>query len=235
MSKSLTFFFKLSHRDLEVIMEAFSEDFDTLLNDAFDDKELEFYSPKIDALAAAYVQPVLEGLTFDDFTPEPQKISLQKDFFASARSSLCLENVPFLETNPFQVTYLRELLKRFDEILVDRGGVQELWFKEDFLNSLESLKTIDDLVPLSPKISTAPKNGRPVDPIDFLVLDVYEAFERHRNSPPSGEDLSPKVQQIYRVVQAERLPSDELFRKSGLNAKDFDDGLERLKFWLRKH
>jgi hypothetical protein len=235
MHQSLTFFFQLTVYDLDAVMGAFTEDFDTLLKDAFVDKELEIYSPQIDALAATYVQPVLEGLTFEDFTSEPQKSSLQKEFFSLAKSSLCLENVPFLETNPFQVTYFNELLKRFDQVLIDRGGVSELSFKEDFLKSLESFKTIDDLTPLPSKATPAIKHSRPVDPIDFLVQDVYDAFARLKINPPSDEDLNPKVRQIYRIIQAEQLNSDELFRKSGLNAKDFDDGLERLKFWLRKH
>jgi hypothetical protein len=36
------------------------------------------------------------------------------------------------------------------------------------------------------------------------------------------------------AIKDEKLDASSLLRKSGLNAKDFDDNLERLKFFLKK-
>jgi hypothetical protein len=67
-----------------------------------------------------------------------------------------------------------------------------------------------------------------------LIQDVYKEFDRLKNKNLDQNELSEKVQKIFLIMRNEKLDSEELFRKTGLGAKDFDDGLERLKFWLRK-
>jgi hypothetical protein len=79
------------------------------------------------------------------------------------------------------------------------------------------------------------KKSIPVDPIDFLILDVYKEFDRLKSTSVPFEELSEKVFSIYAVMRHERIEDgSELLKRVGLNAKDLDDGLERLKFWLRK-
>jgi hypothetical protein len=235
MHKSLIFFFQIPLTDLKTRLEIFSEDFDILLKDTFDDEELEVFAQKVDDLAAVYVQAISGELRFDDFISSSGESIAQEEFFKEVQSSLCFEHLPFLETNPFQVTYLLELLKRFQEVLIDRGGVFPLIFKDDFIKELLGYKTIDKLIPNRPPHLVRAISSFPIDPIDFLVRDVYDAFERIKDHAPSDEGLSLNVKQIYRLIQLGRLNPSDLFRKSGLNAKEFDDGLEQLKFWLRKH
>jgi hypothetical protein len=81
---------------------------------------------------------------------------------------------------------------------------------------------------------TLKKTSTPVDPIDFLIQDVYKEFDRLKNKDLDQSELSEKVQKIFQIMRNDLLEGEELFRKTGLGAKDFDDGLERLKFWLRK-
>jgi len=79
-----------------------------------------------------------------------------------------------------------------------------------------------------------------VDPIDFLILDVYKELERLRNSAKwqevtQGMEAQPeKTRMAYSAMLDDKLDASLLLRKSGLNAKDFDDNLERLKFYLKK-
>jgi hypothetical protein len=54
----------------------------------------------------------------------------------------------------------------------------------------------------------------------------------------SVEDLlkeqSEKLKKTFFAIKDEKLDASSLLKKSGLNAKDFDDNLERLKFFLKK-
>jgi hypothetical protein len=206
-----------------------------MLTFTFSDEELQILESKIDEIAAVFVGPILSELSFEDFYPHPPQEEAQKKFFVSCKSSLTFENVPYLETNPFQVTYLQSLLDKFDEVLIDRGGVNELVFKSEMQNLLSKLKSIDTMIGIRP----APeKKARPtlipVDPIDFLILDVYREVERLQNVEVDLTDLPLGLKKVFFLMQKENLDSASLYIRSGLNAKDFDDGLERLKFFLRK-
>lgn len=237
MTAALTLFLPLNLSDTEVIVDAFKEEFDTQLKDVFTDDELNILEPLIDALGAVFVQPVLSELTFDDFYATPDKEEEQRHFFEKCRSSIAIENIPYLETNPIQVTYLKDLIGKFPELLIDRGGVSEILFKMDFLGTLSSFKdmsslTRDEKVPAKVIHKT---HSAPVDPIDFLIRDVYKELDRLKNVEIDSKDLSPKLQKIFTALKSEQtFDSTELLRRTSLNAKDFDDGLESLKFWLRK-
>ena len=236
MTASLTLFLPLKLSDTEAIVEAFKEEFDIQLKDVFSDDELIILEPKLDALGAVFVQPILSELTFDDFYAAADKEDLQRDFFMSCRSSIAIENMPYLETNPVQVTYLKDLVGKFPEILIDRGGVSEILFKNDFLGTLTSYK---DMLSLAGgekiPVKIVRSSSVPVDPIDFLIRDVYKEFDRLKDQEIDGRALSPKLHKIFTVMKNENtFDSSELLRRTSLNAKDFDDGLESLKFWLRK-
>ena len=69
-------------------------------------------------------------------------------------------------------------------------------------------------------------------PIDFLIRDVYKEIERIRDI--DLEIMPEKCQMILKPMLKEKLQAEELFSKSGLNPKSFDDHLEKLKFTLKK-
>lgn len=234
MASSFTLYTVYPVSALEKIVEGFQEEFDQLLDDCFTDDELKLYEKDIDAMGAIYVQPIFSELSFDDFYVKETEVEKQRFFFDNAKSSILLDNLPYLESNPFQVSYLKELLKKFDEVLIDRGGVFELLFKEDFLKFLNAFKNMEQILPQVAPPKPVLKTQVPVDPIDFLILDVYKEIERTKSLRLELEELSLKVQKIYKVMMEEKLYGEELLKASGLNPKDFDDGLERLKFWLRK-
>lgn len=234
MYRSLTVFLPLSISDLEKNLEAFQVDFDALLEDSFSDDELQRHEGKLDGIAAISAQPLSGELSYSDLTPDPETELLQEAFFRSCRSFLILENVPYLETNPFQVTYLLELLKLFPEALIDRGDHFCLQFKNAFLLEVTKFSGIDALLPIVIERKLDVLTKRPVDPIDFLILDVYRELERLKGKVIATDELPEKLRKIAKVMNEERGDASFLLRKSGLTAKDFDDGLERLKFWLRK-
>lgn len=235
MSQSIYLYTQLKFATLEEVMEAFKEEFDNLLKDSFTDFELEHFEKQIDSIAAVYVQPILPELSFDDFYADPVFENDQRMFFERCKSTVVLENLPYLESNSFQVTYLNLLLSRFDDLLIDRGGVSELCFKDQFMKDLSKFKAIDGLLKPVEKVIEVKTPSRPVDPIDFLILDVYKELNRLKGDPVNPEGLPPKIIKIFAVMEAEpKLGADSLLRKTSLNPKDLDDGLERLKFWLRK-
>jgi hypothetical protein len=49
------------------------------------------------------------------------------------------------------------------------------------------------------------------------------------------QEQNEKTKKLFFVMREEDLDSDGLLRKSGMNAKDFDDYLEKLKFYLKKY
>lgn len=234
MMKSLSIYSRLKVSDLGLLVDDFKVRFDQELKDFFTDDELKLMESKIDSIAAIDVQPMISELAFDDFYFDPKEEKRLRNFFDQCQSAIILENIPFLETNVFQVTYLVELLGLFEEGLIDRGGMSNLIFKSDFLNDIKSYKGIETLS-LSTSIYERPsKSALPIDPIDFLVQDVYSELLRLGNEKISIEELPVKVQKIFQVIKEEKLDSQSLFLKTGLNPKDFDDGLEKLKFWLKR-
>lgn len=231
MSNSLTFYFTIPLNELEKRVKKFQEDFDNLLNDSFSDDELNQLENQIDSIGAVFVQPILSELSFDDFYPDSTKEEEQKEFFERSQSSLLLENLPFLEMNPFQVTYLQNLLESFDEVLIDRGGVFELCFKDDYLKVLSQFKTIDTYLNL-PKKRPEIKTSMPVEPIDFLVRDVYQELER------LGDELEiaavpERFHSLFKYMKKNKTDATAIYQNSGLNAKEFDDRMESFKFFLR--
>lgn len=239
MARTLYFYTRLSVSDLNLLMEDHKRQFDEWIGDQFDDQELERFEKDLDQIAAIYVQPILSELTFDDFYPDEKQEQTQRDFFGAARSSLCLENLPYLESNPFQVSWLLQFLNRLDQALIDQGGVSSLVFKEEFIDQLKRLKNADGLLQVSttPVVKKAEaKSFLPVDPIDFLILDVYKEIARLKsvNALPRWQDCpAEKARKLFSVMSSETLDPAGLYMKSGLIPKDFDDLLERLKFWLR--
>jgi hypothetical protein len=224
---------KLTVLELDAIVEDFKKEFDTILGDTFDQSELDRYEKMIDALASIEAQEILEELTFDDLSSDTKLESEQRLHFEQSQSCLCFENLPYLETNPFQVSYLIKLLSRFDELLIDTGGVNELVFKDQFLKSLTDMKTMDGLVrQLSFKPRVIVKG-----PVDDLLDAIYSELNRiggQSDLSSWAETLSPKVKALFDIVSTDQVDSETLLRKSQLNTKDFGDCLERLKFSLKK-
>jgi hypothetical protein len=234
MSRTHYFYFRLTVSELEQLVRDHQESFDLLLNDSFSDEELLKYEKQLDSIAAVFPQPILSELTFDDFYPDKAHESEQRAFFERCRSSICLENLPYFEENPFQVSYLTFLLERFEEVLIDQGGVNELMFKGPYLLALKKFKNIDSLMSLIPETIVEKTSTRPVFPIDFLILDVYKELDRLKDSKLNMEDKGEKLNKIFLIMQSERLDSSSILKKSGLIPKDFEDNLERLKFTLKK-
>ncbi|MFP5384798.1 MAG: hypothetical protein ACLGHN_01880 [Bacteriovoracia bacterium] len=236
MTDSHLFFLKSETSILEKVFESFQDEFDQLLEDNFTDEELEVFEKKLDSLGAVYVQSLSSELSLDDFYASQEEEEAQREFFGECKSMITIENLPYLETNPFQVTYLQELLKKFDEVLIDKGGINELSFKEEYLSYLEGFKNIDPLISAARPVPVVIKTSKPVDPIEFLILHVGNELKRLEGVSLPLQELPEKIRKIYDVmISEEERDASYLLLKTGLNAKDFDDGLERLKFWLKKH
>lgn len=233
MSGNLYFYSPLPVKALEEIVAIHQKDFDEMLEDSFTEEELSFFEKQIDSIAAIYVQPVLSELTFEDFYADESDEDNQRKFFDRCKSTITLENVPYYESNAFQISYIQNLLAKIDEVLIDRGGVSELQFKTAFLNDLKKYRSLDQIQKPAPK-KIEIKTTRPVDPIDFLIQDVYKEIQRLSGKDINPDGLPPKIIKILEVMKAEQLNADQLLRKCALGAKEFDDGLERLKFWLRR-
>lgn len=236
MSHTQYYYFPISVGELQAIVEAHQTEFDEFLSDNFTEEELTANEKYIDTIAAMYPQPILAELSFDDFYARPDQEKEQREFFERCRSSISVENLPFLQGHPFQVTYLLMFLGKFSEVLIDRGGVSELAFKDEYVSELERYKSVIK-VSRPVKIYRAPSGP---DPMDGLVEDVYREVDRIRLLPSVDEtramifDQYPKMSKLFEALMKSKNDAGTLLAESGLNPKDFGDALERLKFFLRK-
>ena len=240
MARALYLYVPVDVRILEEIVDSHLEAFAEELKDLFSDEELETFQRQLDELASFAISPRSSELIFDHFDTDPSE--KKRELFERSRTALVLENLPFLESNPIQVSSIRSFLNRLDEALIDEEGLGELYFREDYLQKITPLKGLEAL--LKDEESVVQKTPRlsfiPVEPIDFLVRDVYLEMDRLLRDKQlqaalielQGEKESLK--ELFFIVRESRLPPDELFRRSGLSAKSFDDDLEKLKFFLRK-
>lgn len=233
----MSFYFPLKVSELDALVSEFQKEFDELIKDSFSDDEMEHIEKKLDALAAVYVTPVMSELTFEDFEADESL----REFFGRCKSVLLLENIPYLESNAFQVSWLQMFLGRFSDFLVDTGGMSELVTKEKYISGLSSYKNMDGLIRVEKPAVPAPKHGisAPVLPIDFLILDVFKELERLRSDGKMQVALekvaeTERPRKLFAIMKDGRLDADSLLRLSGLNPKEFDDNLEKLKFILRK-
>ena len=230
------FYLRLPLKDLEKLVEAHQEEFDTMVGDSFSEDELKQHEKLLDSLAAVEVQPILSELSFNDFYPTAAEEDKQRSFFESCRSSICLDNLPYFESNPFQITYLIDLLWSLDEVLIDRGGVSELIFKREYIDQLKKFKTMEVLLPAVKERPLEVSTKIPVNPIDFVIRDVYQELELAQSVGIEilVSEQSEKLQKIYHAMAEKGLDADALLKRSGLIPKDFGDNLERLKFFLKK-
>lgn len=238
MSHAHYFYLRLPLNELVKIVETHQDDFDELIQDTFSEHELQSLERMVDSIAAIYAQPIISEMTFDDFYAKESEADKQRLFFESCKSTIVVENLPDFHGNPFQVTYLIELLRNFDEALIDTGGVNDLMFKKDYVDMLKKYKNIFSLVLGEAPKPLEVKTTKPVDPIDFLILDVYAQLDRLKDRMHLIHELMDsqpeKTKKTFMAMKDEKLDASTLLRKSGLIAKDFDDNLERLKFLLKK-
>lgn len=240
MANAHYFYLPLTVADLEKKVRTHQQEFDEYLNETFSETELNQFERELDSIAAVFVQPIFSEMSFDDFYANPDEEDGQRFFFDACKSSICLENLPDFHSNPFQITWLLQLLELFDDVLIDQGGVEELEFKAHYVEKLKKYKSVDSMIssPLEKPIEV--KTTKPVFPIDFLILDVYREIDRLKSNQQiyraieSIESLPEKTQKIFKVVMNERLDSTSLLKKCGLNPKDFGDYLEKLKFFLKR-
>jgi hypothetical protein len=235
MFQSLSIFTRLPLKDLEILLKQHQDDFEELLGDTFSENELEGFENLLDQISSPVAQPISSDLSFSDFEILPEFEMDQHLFFNGVKSCLLLENVSDPHFNPFQVTYIKEILRVFDEVLIDRGGFHPLLFKKPFLETLKGHKNIFSLVKDDKSLVSAPVFD-PLNPIDVLVADVYRELHRlNKRDLRSNFDLWPeKARSLYEKMMRHHYDSPSLFQISKLSPKDFGDNLEKLKFILRK-
>lgn len=241
MARSLYVYTPLDLRLLEEVVDAHVQSFGEELKDIFSDDELESFHRELEEMAPFSVCSRPHDLRFEDFDTDPNAED-KKLLFTRSKTSIVIENLPFLETNPFQVSSLRSLLGRLPEVLVDDEGLGELFTKEEYLQKLSPLKGIETYPQETATVIVAEKRKLfvPVDPIDFLIRDVYQEMERIlrdgllEKTLLHLQDEKEFMKDLFFIIRENRPSPEELFKRSGLIAKDFDDSLEKLKFFLRK-
>lgn len=238
MPKAIYLYTKFPFHQLETIVDSHKENFEHLLEETFDEDELSHFEGKLDEIGAIYAQPILSELSFEDFYADDARELEQRTFFDSCKSSILLENVPDLESNAFQVSYLKLLLTSLPETLIDTGGMNTIQFKDSFVKELSTYKDISSLSKtVDVKISHSPAA---LGPIDFLIQDINKELLRLKASnrlnvvDEEMAVLSDKVKKLYSLMSTQSLDAHKLLVQSGLIPKDFGDNLERLKFFLRR-
>jgi hypothetical protein len=229
MARHLMIYTTLTEMELALKLEAHQEEFEVLLGDTFSEDELEGMERQLETLASIEAQPLLDAVSFSDLTAKSGEEELQERFFTRCRSCLCLENLPYLETHPLQVTYLIDLMWMFDEALVETPGGESVLFKQDFLQELKPLSNVESLLRKTP---LPPRPSAPVEsPVDFVLRDIHREVARLAGAIVEVPD---RFAVLWPLVQDTSLDTHTLLQRSGLHPKDFGDRLESLKFFLKK-
>lgn len=239
MAQALYLYVPLDVRLVEEIIDSHSRSFEEELKDLFSEDELESFHEKLETMALYSVNLKPQEITFDDFETDlsdPAKRAL----FDSSRALVVLDNIPFLESNAFQVSTLRSFLDRLPEVLVDETGLGRLLSKKEYLEKIAHLRGIDTYIQTQkPPQRQESSSSVPVEPIDFLVRDTYQQMERIVSEKLLEKTLialrteKDSVKDLFFLVRESRPEPTELFRRSGLKSKAFGDDLERLMIFLR--
>lgn len=235
MFHSLCFYSKRSVQELEAILVQHQDDFSLLLEDTFSELELEQFENLLEDLSSPVVQTLSSELQFDDFEVLENEEKEQRRLFLEVKGALLLENVANLHFNPFQVSYIKEILRSLDDVLVDRGGFYPLLSKKAFLDSLKGYKTIFSLLKEEEKIIPQPILDFH-NPIDMIISDIYKDLARLEDKGLTFEtsDWPEKVRLLYLSLKKNKQNAQTLLGETKLSPKDFGDNLEKLKFMLRK-
>jgi hypothetical protein len=236
MARTHYFYTQLPDYELENLITIYQKEFDEQLNDNFSEAELKGYEKKLEAMAAVEVSEKLADLGFDDFFFEAQDENEMRQFFDASQSVICLENLPFFETNCFQVSFLRGLLAKIDHVLIDQGGVEPICYKDSYLDYLLPFLGLESLI----KREETPQVIGPVDTVDYLAIDVYQEIHRLKAKglleqiESELNSRSERQFKIFSVMKNYELEPFEIRKRAGLIPKDFGDGLESLKFYLKR-
>jgi hypothetical protein len=245
---AFTYYFYSSHSvdGLKVILDKTELAFDELLQSYEEQSYIKENEKLISLLANVIPGPILAELSFDDFSVEEGRLKEMEAYFQNAKSCLVLENVPYLQTNPFQVSWILFLLNFLGPCMIDTGSITPLKNNLDLMAILKKSKSLEQVLNLSPlvPVSKSPAgNFIPVEPLDFIVRDVFKEFERLQNENQLGViersiESNEKMKKLFLVIKNNfshgPLPAINLCQKSNLNPKDFGDFLERLKFLMKR-
>ncbi len=240
---SFTYYFYTAHRleELKQIVSTIQEDFEALIKDHEDDLYVREHERELAALANPIAQPILIDMSFDDFYVKEGEFELMRGLFDQSKSCLCLEEIPYLASNPFQVTWLQMLLPKLGAGLVDTGGVNVVKTLQNFEVEVKRYKSLLHMLGVKTEAIVVKSTPfRPVEPLDFTLRDVYLEFERIKRSngfarvEEALETSSEKMKKLYSVTKDAQDSTSIILRKSGLHPKDFGDFLESLKFFLKR-
>ncbi|MFZ4713392.1 MAG: hypothetical protein ACOYL6_06760 [Bacteriovoracaceae bacterium] len=244
-----TYYFYSPHSvdELKLVLEKTDDAFEHLLEELEEHPYLKIQEKLLSSLANVIPSPILTELSFDDFAVEEGRILEMQKAFDSARSCLCLEDVPYLQANPFQVTWLKILVQFLGPSMVDTGSVVPVKNISDFALELKRVKdllqmTENGVKEISPILVKKP--FLPVEPLDFTLRDIYKEMERLKSQDrltfiEASIESNEKMKKLFLVIknnfQNDYPPTHVILQKSGLHPKDFGDFMERLKFLLKRN
>jgi hypothetical protein len=245
---AFTYYFYSSHSvdGLKVVLEKTETAFDELLQSYEDQPYIKENEKLISLIANVIPGPILAELSFDDFSVEEGRTDEMQTYFSKAKSCLVLENVPYLQTNPFQVSWLTLLLNFIGPCMIDTGSITPVKNCDDLKIILKKSKSLEQVLDIAIKpnvVKSAPQNFIPVEPLDFIVRDVFREFQRLQNenrlevierSIESNEKMKKLFWALKNNFSDGPTSAENLCRKSNLNPKDFGDFLERLKFLMKR-
>jgi hypothetical protein len=245
---AFTYYFYSNHSvdGLKTVLEKTESAFEELLISFEDQPYVKENEKLISLLANVIPGPILADLTFEDFAVEEGRIKEMQNIFSNSKSCLVLENVPYLQTNPFQVSWLNILLDHIGSCMIDTGSITPVKNKEDFVEFLKKSRSLDQVLNIiyQPQIIKSTKsNFIPVEPLDFIVRDVFKEFERLQNEKlldkiEKSIESNEKMKKLFLVIKNNfsdgPVSAQLLCHKSHLNPKDFGDFLESLKFLMKR-
>jgi hypothetical protein len=237
---SLTIYSLLSFEQLSELLKEHDTWFESYLHELYedsDDKSVHQLDELSEELAYLEAHPIHEELTFELFETMPEEESSLRKVFEQAQGCLLFNNLPDLHTNALQVTVIKSLLDRLQLGLVDCEGEPHAFSVEKFkLYLSQSYKEVTRVVVAQPTDKPRVTQFISVDsPIEARLFQIKQAMKGSQPSVLSEFVLSrPKFAGLVEGLKQGVFHQRELLALSGLNPKDFGDGLDSLYFYLKK-
>lgn len=238
IKKNIYIFTEFSYAHAIEYLENISFEFDLLVQDPSLGQYFQKNEKKLDELASVIVSPKLPEIEFDCFEFEEKNRVQYETLFNKTKTTFAIENLPYLEVNPFQVSWLKLFFKNLGECLIDVGGMELL---EDRLTFLERLENYKDLSLFKEEHLHFDRKPLPVrfekTPLDFVIDKLNLEIIRLKNSNLEKEFAQTltheSLRNLYNVYLTNSGINSLWPLRNKMDPKKFGDLTEKLYFLVK--
>lgn len=234
LNKKVIYLFTIkSYQKMLEEIERFNILFDDFIQNPIYEEYVIKNEKKLDEMGHVTISPKMDELEFGYYVNADQ-INHLKSQFGLMKTTIVIENLPYLENNPFQVSWLKLFVNELDQCLVDLGGMEYLESKSDFLNRISCYRDLETFAVVAPKKQMRPEIIIPYEktPLDFII-DKLKLEITKTNTNAFLETLeNNEMKKLFHIYLTENKINALYPIKNKMDPKKFGDQTESLYFKL---